>query len=318
MSAMTQTVVAAVPSAGADISGLPRIKQELVDPPFVPEHKQIAVGGPKIVEVEFVVHEGKRVIDNDGTEIDALMFNGSIPGPLIICHQGDYVELTLKNPDGNLFEHNIDFHASTGALGGGALTHVQPGEQVMLRWKAIKPGTFIYHCAPGGSMIPYHVVSGMNGAVMVLPRDGLKDRDGGPIRYDKAYYVGEQDYDSPRNSDGKFIKYENTTAGISDVLKVMRTLTPSHVVLNGRVGALTGDSAMKAKVSETVLFIHSQANRTLDRTLSADMVTTYGSRAHSPIPLPTGFKPGSSVAALLVRQSILSGSRESMLTLPTT
>ena len=132
MSAMTQTVVAAVPSAGADISGLPRIKQELVDPPFVPEHKQIAVGGPKIVEVEFVVHEGKRVIDNDGTEIDALMFNGSIPGPLIICHQGDYVELTLKNPDGNLFDHNIDFHASTGALGGGALTHVQPGEQVML------------------------------------------------------------------------------------------------------------------------------------------------------------------------------------------
>ena len=39
MSAMTQTVVAAVPSAGADISGLPHIKQELVDPPFVPEHK---------------------------------------------------------------------------------------------------------------------------------------------------------------------------------------------------------------------------------------------------------------------------------------
>ena len=167
-------------------------------------------------------------------------------------------------------------------------------------------------------MIPYHVVSGMNGAVMVLPRGGLKDRDGGPIRYDKAYYVGEQDYYIPRNSDGKFIKYENPTAGISDVLKVMRTLTPPHVVLNGRVGALTGDSAMKAKVGETVLFIHSQANRTLDRTLSADMVTTYGSRAHSPIPLPTGFKPGSSVAALLVRQSILSGSRESMLTLPTT
>ncbi len=260
MSAMTQTVAAAVPSAGADINGLPRIKQELVDPPFVPEHEQIAVGGPKIVEVEFVVHEGKRVIDNDGTEIDALMFNGSIPGPLIICHQGDYVELTLKNPDGNLFDHNIDFHASTGALGGGALTHVQPGEQVMLRWKAIKPGTFIYLCAPGGSMIPYHVVSGMNGAVMVLPRDGLKDRDGDPIRYDKAYYVGEQDYYIPRNSDGEFIKYENPAAGISDVLKVMRTLTPSHVVLNGRVGALTGDGAMKAKVGETVLFIHSQAN----------------------------------------------------------
>ncbi len=248
-------------AATTDISKLPRIKQELVDPPFVPEHEQVATGGPKIVEVELVAHEGKRVIDNDGTEIDALMFNGSIPGPLIICHEGDYVELTLKNPAGNLFEHNIDFHASTGALGGGALTHVQPGEQVMLRWKALKPGAFIYHCAPGGSMIPYHVVSGMNGAVMVLPRDGLKDRDGSPIRYDKAYYVGEQDYYVPRNSDGKFMKYKGHAEGMADVLKTMRTLTPSHVVFNGRVGALTGDGAMKAKVGETVLFIHSQANR---------------------------------------------------------
>ena len=41
----------------------------------------------------------------------------------------------------------------------------------------------------------------------------------------------------------------------------MKTLTPSHVVFNGRVGALTGDNALKAKVGETVLFIHAQANR---------------------------------------------------------
>jgi nitrite reductase (NO-forming) len=38
--------------------------------------------------------------------------------------------------------HNIDFHASTGGLGGGALTQVNPGEQAVLRWRAIKPGTF--------------------------------------------------------------------------------------------------------------------------------------------------------------------------------
>ena len=130
MTAMTQQGTAAAPSAQADISGLPRVRQELVDPPFVPEHEQVAAGGPKIIGVELVVHEGKRVIDAAGTEIQALMFNDSIPGPLIICHEGDYVELTLKNPEGNVFGHNVDFYASTGALGGGALTHVQPGEQV--------------------------------------------------------------------------------------------------------------------------------------------------------------------------------------------
>jgi hypothetical protein len=33
-------------------------------------------------------------------------------------------------------------------------------------------------------MIPWHVVSGLNGAVMVLPRDGLNDGHGHPLKYD--------------------------------------------------------------------------------------------------------------------------------------
>ena len=143
-------------------------------------------------------------IDDDGTMLNTLSFNGWIPGPLMICHVGDYIELTLKNPASNVFEHNIDFHASTGSLGGGGLTLISPGEQVKLRYKATKPGTYIYHCAPGGSMIPFHVVSGMNGAVMVLPRDGLKDRHGNPLRYDRAYYIGEQDYYVPRRCRWRF------------------------------------------------------------------------------------------------------------------
>ena len=261
MSAMTRGAVTASTKVPTDTRGLPRVRQKLVDPPYVPEHTQVASGGPGIVEVELVVNEAKRVIDADGTAIHALTFNGSIPAPLIVCHEGDYIELTLKNPAESQLSHNIDFHASTGALGGGALTHVQPGEQVVLRWKAIKPGTFIYHCAPGGSMIPYHVVSGMNGAIMVLPRTGLKDGNGKPIRYDKAYYIGEQDYYVPRDADGNFMTFEGPIEAMAETLQTMRTLTPSHVVFNGRVGALTGDGAMKARVGETVLFIHSQANR---------------------------------------------------------
>jgi hypothetical protein len=61
--------------------------------------------------------------------------------------------------------HNMDFHAATGALGGAALTLINPGEQVVLRWKAIRTGVFVYHCAPGGPMIPWHVVSGSDGSV---------------------------------------------------------------------------------------------------------------------------------------------------------
>jgi nitrite reductase (NO-forming) len=41
----------------------------------------------------------------------------------------------------------------------------------------------------------------------------------------------------------------------------MKKLIPTHVVFGEKVGALTGKNAMTAKVGETVLFIHSQANR---------------------------------------------------------
>ena len=240
---------------------LDRVRQELVPPPFVPAHDQVASGAPKVVEVRMVIEEKAMVIDDDGTEVQAMTFNGSVPGPLIVVHQGDYVELTLENPEGNILEHNIDFHAATGALGGGALTHVQPGEKVVLRFRATKAGVFVYHCAPGGIMVPWHVISGMNGAIMVLPRDGLKDRLGNPVRYDRAYYIGEQDFYVPQDDSGDFKRYQDLFDSFDDTLKRMKTLTPSHVVFNGRVGALTGDHALKAKVGETVLFIHAQANR---------------------------------------------------------
>ena len=113
----------------------------------------------------------------------------------------------IKIPASNTLTHNIDFHASTGALGGGALTIIQPGEEVKLRFRATRPGVFVYHCAPGGAMIPWHVVSGMNGAIMVLPRDGLKDRDGKALKYDKVVYIGEQDFYVPRDKDGNFKRY---------------------------------------------------------------------------------------------------------------
>ena len=249
-------------AAPADLSGYERVKQRLVAPPFAPAHEQIATSGPKIVEVEMVIRERLMVVDEDtGASIWALTYNGSVPGPLIIVHQDDYVELTLKNPGNNLMEHNIDFHASTGALGGGGLTHVYPGEQTVLRWKATKPGVFTYHCAPGGAMIPYHVCHGMNGSVMVLPRDGLKDGQGNPLPYDQIAYIGEQDYYLPRDERGDFLQYSSAGEDYADSLEAMRTLTPTHSVFNGAVGALTGSKAIRSEVGKTVLMIHNQANR---------------------------------------------------------
>ncbi|WP_339775682.1 copper-containing nitrite reductase [uncultured Thalassospira sp.] len=246
----------------ADLTGYTRVKQELVAPPFAPKHDQVATGGPKIIDVTMTIDEKLMTVDEDtGASIWALTYNGSVPGPMIIAHEGDYIELTLRNPATNAMEHNIDFHASTGALGGGGLTHVYPGEETILRFKAIKPGVFTYHCAPGGAMIPYHVTHGMNGAVMILPRDGLKDRDGKALVYDSIAYIGEQDYYLPRDENGDYKTYRVAGDDYADSIDAMRTLVPTHSVFNGAVGALTGDHALRAKVGETVLIIHNQANR---------------------------------------------------------
>ncbi len=244
-----------------DLGALPRVQVELVPPPLVHAHEQVAVGGPKVVEFTIVIEEKELVLDEYGTTVHAMTFNGSVPGPLMVVHQDDYVEVTLVNPDTNQMQHNIDFHAATGGLGGGGLTLINPGEQVKLRFKATRAGVFVYHCAPGGPMIPWHVVSGMNGAIMVLPRDGLKDGAGNPLHYDRIYYIGEQDFYVPRDDEGNFKTYPTAGDGYDDMVKVMRTLIPTHEVFNGAVGALTGDNAMPANVGETILIVHSQATR---------------------------------------------------------
>ncbi|MFN7027648.1 MAG: multicopper oxidase domain-containing protein, partial [Pseudorhizobium sp.] len=130
-----------------DLSALQRVKVDLIKPPFVHAHTQKADGAPKIVEFTLTIKEQKMVLDDQGTEVHAMTFNGSVPGPLMVVHQNDYVELTLINPETNELQHNIDFHSATGALGGGALTIVNPGEKVVLRFKATKAGVFVYHCA---------------------------------------------------------------------------------------------------------------------------------------------------------------------------
>lgn len=108
-------------AAPTDLSRLPRRKVKLARPPFVHPHDQVATEGPAIIEKEIQVDEDAWV--------QAMTFNGSVPGPLMVVHEGDYVELTLFNPPENMMQHNIDFHAATGALGGGSLMLVNPGEK---------------------------------------------------------------------------------------------------------------------------------------------------------------------------------------------
>jgi len=280
--------VLGLPTSYADGTSTTRelktLVEQLVPPPALPDHEQIASGPPELVKVKLVVEE-KQIEVSPGATMWAFTYNGTIPGPLIVVHQNDDVEVTLVNPATNILVHNIDFHAATGAMGGGDLTLVAPGQEATIRFKATKSGVFVYHCAPGGAMVPLHVASGMSGALLVLPRDGLKDAAGRPLHYDRAYYIGEQDFYIPRDATDAFKQYPAPGAAFGDMIPLMQSLTPTFIVYNGSVGALTGDHALTARVGEKVLIIHSQADRDTRAHLiggHADFVWCDGSFADPP------------------------------------
>ena len=302
IAAVLAAVMGGVPAFAGSIDQLQRVKIDLVTPPMVHAHEQKAPGEARVVEFKLVVEEKKIVIDGEGTTMQAMTFNGSMPGPTMVVHEGDYVEVTLVNPKTNSMPHNVDFHSATGALGGAALTNVNPGEQATLRFKADRAGTFVYHCAPEG-MVPWHVLTGMSGTIMVLPRDGLKDAEGKELKYDRAYTVGEFDLYIPKDENGKYKDYSSLIESYGDTVQTMRTLTPSHVVFNGKVGALTGDGAMKANVGETVLIIHSQATRDTRPHLiggHGDWVWDHGKFHNPPLrDMETWFIPGGAAGAAL-------------------
>lgn len=162
-------------------------------------------------------------------------FNGTIPGPMIRARVGDTVELHLKNTDPTGLMHSIDLHAVTGPGGGATATQTNSGKETAVSFKLLNPGVYVYHCAT--APIPQHIANGMYGLIVVEP-------EGGFAKVDHEFYVmqGELYTTAPINTPGH---HEFNAQKMDDE-------HPDYVLFNGKVGALTGDNAMKAKVGETV------------------------------------------------------------------
>jgi nitrite reductase (NO-forming) len=109
-----------------------------------------------------------------GVMYRAMVFNGTIPGPVISVDQGDTIEFTLTN-EGEVI-HSIDFHAGFGpqaAVGSDASetgSNVQPGQSVNWTWTPPYAGVFYYHCgADGLNGVWEHIANGMYGGIVVHP-----------------------------------------------------------------------------------------------------------------------------------------------------
>ena len=104
-----------------------------------------------------------------GLRYNAMVWNGTVPGPVIAVDQGDTLNVTIRN-DGQVI-HSMDFHAAIGpsqVLSG----NIKPGETKTWTLQANTPGAFMYHCGADGLFgVWEHIANGMAGEIVVHPQN---------------------------------------------------------------------------------------------------------------------------------------------------
>lgn len=231
---------------------LPVERAVLTDAPNVPP--PITRRTPARVVVELRAYEVIAEVA-PGVKYTLWTFGGAQPGKFIRVRKGDTVEFHLSNDPASSLPHNIDLHAVTGPGGGAAVTHVRPGEEAVFEWKALRAGLFVYHCAT--APVPMHLGNGMTGLILVEPERGLP-----PV--DREYYLMQHEFytqtpDVKAADVGGYTGSPRTTrAAVEDVhefsLDKALAERPDYVVWNGRMGSLTGRTALRARIGERVRF----------------------------------------------------------------
>jgi nitrite reductase (NO-forming) len=131
---------------------------------FAPELPPLKTGG---LQLHWHAKEARIRID-ENTVVAAWTFEGDVPGPIVHCRVGDTVEFTLTN-DVDV-PHSMDFHAAQ-INPKEAFKSVIKGQSNTFTFKPKWAGGFMYHC--GTAPVLMHLGSGMYGAIIVSPREGM-------------------------------------------------------------------------------------------------------------------------------------------------
>jgi nitrite reductase (NO-forming) len=184
------------------------------------------------VDLTTVELEGRLA---EGTTFGYWTFNGKVPGPFLRVRVGDTVDVRLKNSSDSAMIHSVDFHAATGPGGGAASTQTNPGDEKNVKFKALIPGLYVYHCAT--PMVAHHIANGMYGLILVEPEEGLP-----PV--DREFYVMQGEI----YTEAAFGQHGSQEFNVEKLLNER----PEYFVFNGSVGALSKLHPLEAKVGETV------------------------------------------------------------------
>lgn len=101
-----------------------------------------------------------------GHVMQALTYNGTIPGPILRCTEGDEVTVRCRNL--GTMPHTVHFHGRHGAQADG-WEPVPAGGEATYRFTAAPFGVHPYHCHVGHH--DDHALAGMHGVLIVDPRE---------------------------------------------------------------------------------------------------------------------------------------------------
>lgn len=212
----------------------------------------IARKEPKLVTVDLYSDEIIAEIMPEVT-YQFWTYNGKVPAPFIRARTGDQVEIRLRHGKSGVGEqghdehtssqhtaaghssHSIDLHAVVGPGGGAPLMQVAQGEEKRFRFKATRPGIYVYHCA--SPHVPTHIANGMYGLILVEPEEGLS-------KADREFYVMQGDFYTSGNYGDKGLQAFSKEKLLAE--------KPDYFLFNGRVNSLSGGRALKAKVGEKI------------------------------------------------------------------
>jgi nitrite reductase (NO-forming) len=172
----------------------------------------------------------QRIRISDDTVVAAWTFEHDIPGPIVHCRVGDTVEFTLTN-DVDV-PHSMDFHAAQ-IDPKIAFRSVPKGQSVSFTFKPKFAGAFMYHC--GTAPVLMHIGSGMYGAIVVSPREGLPPA--------KEFVLVQSEF---------YLADEHQGLRAFDYQKMLATM-PDYVVFNGRPNQYIKEP-IKVKVGDRVRF----------------------------------------------------------------
>ncbi len=218
----------------------------------------------------------------EGLDIEAWGYNGSTPGPLIECVEGDKVRIYVTNklPEPtSVHWHGVFLPSGMDGVAGLSQKAIPVGETYKYEFPMTKPGTFMYH--------PHYdemvqIALGMVGMIVVHPkkRDPRRVRDYSLMTHEWKIPIGQRRPDPMAMSDFNVLTFnskafpstEPLVAEVGDVVRIrLGNLGPMDhhpIHLHGYAFEVTetdgGQVPKSARYPETTVLMPVGATRVIE------------------------------------------------------